>query len=138
MAAAWTYVQGSGHIRFSIACASEMDTSSSVSESPPDFSAHVPEIRRPGHPEVWNSWGFVEVGEQRGADGYPLKRTKSSLFSDFGDEHISANYRLLENRLSVLQRELVTIKRKVDVFEEDASKTNKWGVKYSRTPVICL
>lgn len=115
-----------------------MDISSSVSESPPDFSSPVPGIRRAGHSEVWNSWGFVEVGEQRGADGYPLKRTKSSLFSDIGEEHFSSNYRLLENRLSVLQRELVTIKRKVDVFEEDASKTNKWGVKYSRASSLSL
>lgn len=65
-----------------------------------------------------------------------MRRTRSSLFSEHGEEHVPTTYRLLENRLSVLQRELVTIKRKVDVFEEDASKTNKWGVKYSRTSTL--
>jgi hypothetical protein len=87
----------------------------------------------------------VEVGEQKGeknhdslnsshADlgGYPMKRTKSSLFYDEPDEYMPSNYKLLDNRLALLQRELLTMKRKMDVFEEDKSKTNKWGVKYTR------
>jgi hypothetical protein len=109
---------------------------SSLGESPPRYPENGKPRHRANHPEVWNSFGFVEVGEQRGEDGdlfgYPMKRTKSSLFVEHSDENISANYRLLENRISLLQRELVTIKRKVDVFEEDSSKTSKWGVKYSR------
>lgn len=96
--------------------------------------------RLSGHGEVWNSFGFVEVGEQRVEEGelggYPMKRTKSSLFHEDIDEHAFQNYKLLDNRLSLLQRELVTMKRKMDVFEEDKSKTNQWGVKYTRTSLI--
>ena len=96
--------------------------------------------RLSSHGEVWNSFGFVEVGEQRVEEGelggYPMKRTKSSLFHEDIDEHSMQNYKLLDNRLSLLQRELVTMKRKMDVFEEDKSKTNQWGVKYTRTLLI--
>ena len=115
-----------------------MDSPDSFDDISADLYDGVHDKPRALHPEVWNSFGFVEVGEQRGSEGeyvgYPMKRTKSSLFSEHSEETISANYKLLENRLSLLQREVGTIKRKIDVFEEDSGKSIKWGVKYTRTP----
>jgi len=121
-----------------------MDPTDSYDSLPHALGEGIHDKRRSSHPEVWNSFGFVEVGEQRDSQGeyvgYPMKRTKSSLFAEASEENISANYKLLENRLLLLQREVGTIKRKLDVFEEDSGKSIKWGVKYTRTsPIsICL
>lgn len=116
--------------------------SSPSGSSPPQFGAQdrAQELKNKlqSH-EIWNSFGFVEVGEQKAMDegagalfGYPMKRTKSSYFGDPGDEPYPT-YKLLDNRIALLQRELVSIRRKVDGIEEDTSKTTKWGVKYTRT-----
>ena len=53
----------------------------------------------------------------------------------YADASIMMHIRNLENQVRSLQSELATLKRKMNVFEEDTNR-NRWGIRYSRRMAI--
>jgi len=65
----------------------------------------------------------------------PFKKSSSFETDGYADAAIMMHIRNLENQVRSLQSELATLKRKMNVFEDDTNR-NRWGIRYSRRMAI--
>jgi hypothetical protein len=85
---------------------------------------------------LYNSFGFVDVSEQKAEGDFPLRRSKSFPWGSstaLEPDAIWLLYKHVDNRLQILERELSALRVKMTAVEENKSR---WGVKYSRRIAI--
>eukprot|EP01089_Gocevia_fonbrunei_P001231 TRINITY_DN11149_c0_g1_i1.p2 TRINITY_DN11149_c0_g1~~TRINITY_DN11149_c0_g1_i1.p2 ORF type:complete len:115 (-),score=23.31 TRINITY_DN11149_c0_g1_i1:531-875(-) len=76
---------------------------------------------------IYNSFGFIEVGETPVEGAYVLRRSRST--TDFTIETLIHQQAILEQEVADLKVSFKRFEQKVKRFE---AENNKWSVRYSR------